>query len=347
MNRPDPGMKNLNIYNYVDRTGKILLASPVSSAEPFQGNFAVISRASGEYSLINKKGIAVFPETYNYLAPSPARGIYFYNRESGRGFGLIDTTGKVRSSVAFDNFTKINDTLFLCKNWGSVVYNLLSTNTGPLLSYSVFTKYYWKKTGQKNILVLTGENLFRNPVSLEYDIASGIFLEDGKVLATKDNLYLTVNDKSYGSKDEPSIFSYENKHFTLKFKRGMSLFRDSTNGQVYHNSTFYFAILKVSFIGTSGEYLTNLSNNLSQSGKYISVEKGGYQAASRIIDGISATQKSTAGKYPAVIYYIPIDRKLADPGNGSLYVLQANYYKQDEAVTRNTLLEILRSLNLK
>lgn len=347
MNRPDPGMRNMNIYNYVDQTGKTLLASPVIAAEPFQGNFAVISRASGEFSLINKKGMPVFPETYNYLRPSPVKGIYYYNRESGRGFGLIDTTGKIRTRVAFDNFTKINDTLFLCKDWGSVVYNLLSTNTGPLLSHSVFTKYYWKKTGQKNILVLTGENLFGNPVSLEYDVASGSFLENGKVLATKDNLYLTVNDNTSGSKEEPSVFSYENKHFSLKFTRGMSLYRDSTNGQVYHNSTFYFAIQKVSFKGTAEEYLTKLSYNLSKSGKYTSVEKDGYRAANRFIEGIAATQNSTAGMNPAVFYFIPIDRNLADPGNGDIYVLQANYYQQDEAVTRNTLLEILRSLSLK
>ena len=347
MNRPDPGMKNLNIYNYVDRTGKLLLTTPVRSAEPFQGSYAVISTDNGQYNLINKKGIPVLPETYNHLSPSPIKGIYYYNRESQRGFGLIDTSGKIRTRVAFDNFTKLNDTLFLCKDWGTSVYNLLSTNSGPMLGYSVFTKYYWEKRGLKNNLVLVGQDLFGNPVSLEYDVAAGNFLENGKVLAPKDNLYLTANDKSKKTNNDPDIFTYENKHFTLKFARGMSLFRDSTNGQVYHNSTFYFGIMKVSFRGTAQEYLTNLSNSLSQSGKYAAVEKDGYRAANRFIDGVSALQNASTGKNPAVLYYIPIDRNMADPGNGEIYVLQANYFKHDEEVTRNILLEIIRSLTLK
>lgn len=346
MNRPDPNMRNLNIYNYIDIKGKVLMAESVRSADPFQGNYAVISPASGEYALINKNGQRAFPDVYNYLGASPIKGIYYYNRESGRGFGLIDSSGKIRSKVGFDNFTRINDTLLLCKNWGSSVYNLLSTKSGPLFSFTPFTQYYWKKSGLKNILVLTGEDIFSHPISLEYDVAAGKFFENGKELPVKDNLYLAINDKSSRSKNEPDIFDYQNKHFTLKFNKGMQLFRDSTNGQVYHNSTFYFAILKVKFTGSSEEYLNNLSTNMSKSGKYASVERDGYRAGSRFINGIAATQHD-GEKNPTVFYYIPLDRKLADPGNGELYVLMANYFKRDEDVTQNTFLGIVQSLTFK
>ncbi|MBI3138338.1 MAG: WG repeat-containing protein [Sphingobacteriales bacterium] len=347
MEKPLAGSRNLDIYNYVDRAGKPLLAAPVRSAELFNGNFAVITESNGEMALINRRGQKAFPETYHYLEPSPIKGIYYYNREKGRGYGLIDTNGNTCTKVGYEYFTRLNDSVLLCKEWGTSLYNLLSIHSGALLGFTHFTNYGWRISGKKPILSLTGTSLLGERTLLEFDPATGKFLKDGKEWPVKDNYYLAVNTQNTGKTEEPGIFSYQNPHFSLKFSRGMELFRDSADGQVYRNSTFYFAIRKARFSGSADDYLDNMNEQLNARGKYARVERTSVYLGSTRATGLRAVEQKQAGSQPGVLYYIPVDRKIIDPGKGFIYLFYGNYFATDETLTNDVLSSILRSFTLK
>ncbi|MBI5370769.1 MAG: WG repeat-containing protein [Sphingobacteriales bacterium] len=347
MEKPGAGSRNPNVYNYVDRAGKLLLPAAVRLAESFHGNFAVITESNGEMALINRKGQRAFPDTYHYLELSPIKGTYYYNREKGRGYGLVDSAGTIRTKVGYEYFTRLNDSVLLCKEWGTSLYNLLSIHSGALLEYSIFTNFSWRMSGKKPILSLTGTTLFNETELLEFNPATGKFLKDGKEWPEKDNYYLAINSKNSGKTAEPGIFSYQNPHFSLKFSRGMELFRDSTDGQVYRNSTFYFAIRRIRFAGSPGEYLDKRAEQLKAQGKYAQIERTRVSLGNTDAISLMAVEQKQAGSHPAVLFYIPVDRQFADPGKDFIYLLSGNYFLADESVTRDYWLSILQSFTLK
>lgn len=346
MARPNYDTKDFRTRNYVDKKGQFLLGEPVISAEPFVRGFAVIKNKDGEFVLINRQGKQAFPEGYNYLEPSGMRGIYYYNRMDGKGYGLIDTAGKIRSKVGYVNFKKISDTVFLCKPWGTSTYTLLSVKSGDLFGGSLFTDYSWRMNGKNPVLQLSG-NRSVVPLELDYEPATGKFFKDGKELAVKDNYHLAVNSSNRISQDNNNIFSFENRHFRLKFAEGMELFKDTVGQKVYRNSTFFFSVEETDYRGSAGDYINAMETRLRSGGKYEKVEAFRLATEWGSITYLLATQKKVSDKHPAVFFYAALDEKQARPDPGKLYVFYGNYFLTDERIHRNAMTSILYSLKFK
>lgn len=348
MGRPDYNRKDFNIYNYVDKKGNFLLASSVSEAKPFHGNFAVIARRSGEIELVNRQGKSVLPDTYNYLEPSSIKGIYYFNRVSGKGYGLIDTTGKIIATGLYGqgyvNFEKINDTVFLCKPWGTRTYTLLSTRSGDLFGTTNFNGYSWRLNGKKPVLQLSISYM---GVTLEYEPSTGKFFENGKELSAKDNIHLAVNSKTPRGPEKAELFKFENTHFRLKFPEGMELYKDSADVKVFNKSTFFFAIREHSYKGSAREYLNSLQASLQSGGEFEKVEPFRLATDWGGITYLKATEKKKNGKTQAVLFYAALEKEKASPAPGKLYTFYGNYFLMDERIDEKKLTSILYSITFK
>lgn len=349
MVKPLPG-KNAYL-NYIDKTGKLLLPEPVKTAEPFNNNYAVIKGNDDEMILINNKGIKAFDQLLKYLGKSAIKGIYFYSNEPTRGFGLIDITGKRRTKPGYDNFTKLNDSVFLCKPWGSTVYTLLSIHSGELLFSSRFTQYAWISDAKKTTIRLIGTDLFQGNISLDYETPTGKFLKEGKEIPIKDNRYLTVNyiktekDKAEREKElTPGISKYENQHFSLRFPKEMELFKDTVNSTVYRDFAYFFAVEKIKF---NGDYLAALMSKFQSLGKYDNFKYELLAMKEGNIRILLFTSKKVSGEKQAQFFYAVLDKEKIKSLSNEIYLLKGNYFVMDEGTDGADFRSTLYSIKYK
>lgn len=356
MTKPLP--ENSGYYNYIDKTGKLLLSEPVKEAKAFENNYAVIKGNDDEMILINNKGIKAFDQPLKYLGNSAIKGIYFYSNEPARGFGLIDITGKRRTKPGYDNFTKLNDSVFLCKPWGSVVFMLLSIHSGEMLFSSRFSNYLWITEGKKLILRFEtkdifneGKDIFGRELSLDYEPATGKFLKDGKEIPTKDNNHLAVNfiktekDKAELEKKlKPGISKYENQHFTLRYPTEMEIFKDTINRTVYSKSTYFFSIEKFKF---SGDYLAAVMKRFQSLGKYDNFSYESLAMPEGSLRILLCKSKEEKGKTQAQFFFAVLDSEKVKAGPGEIYLLSGNYFVMDEKIYGSQFRSTLYSLKIK
>jgi hypothetical protein len=342
--------KNIG-YNYIDKSGKLLLAEPVSNAEPFTKNKAVITTKEGDKVLINNKGEIIFNQYLKYLKATDVTGIYFYSNDTERGFGLMDSTGKRRTKPGYIKFVKLNDSVFLCQPWGTSLYTLLSIHSGELIYTATFTAYYWTKVNGMPVIRLEGVDLFDKYQSLDYQPASGKFLKDGKELAAKDNYSLKPKTDAEKKKEEealkPGTIKYENNWFSLRFPKEMETYEITDEKSVYHSSTYYFSILKRKFQGSGEDYINAMLNKLQNSGEYETVNKEILMVDGQRMPQIIATQKKVAGKTQTRFFYAALDNQKTGAGEGVLFVLMGNYFVIDESIHALQARLALQSIKFK
>lgn len=333
---------NDEVYNYIDKRGNLLLNKGVNYAENFKNGFAVVG-INGQRMLINSKGRFAFEEAYNYLAASPIKGIYYYNRKDG-GFGLIDTTGKIRTKAGYDYFTKLNDSVFLCKWWGRSVYTLLSIHSGDLFDYSMFTEYSWTLKDKKYLLELFGTDILSHLQTLEYDPLTGKFLKDGKPLSNADNPYLAKKTDD----NKKGVLTYENEHFSLWFTEEMELYKDTIDKKTFRNSTFFITINKVDdFRNDAPEYISRMMEILERNGEFESIDYYNVNSSKNKLQYVKAIRKKGTGKEQAVFCYLPVNRQYANPGVDKIYVIYANYFFMHEKTHGAELRSIFDSIKFK
>jgi hypothetical protein len=324
-----PSGNSVALYNYIDKTGKLLFKESIPAAKPFIDNYAVITNNDNNMELIDKTGKNVLGNPYRYLKPTGVKGIYFYSNDTEKGFGLIDSSGKKLSKAGYINFTRLNDTLFLCKPWGTSLYTLLSTKRGEVIYSTAFQNYSWVEQNKKPILRLVGQDFFGKPTQLDFDPASGKFLRDGKELPAKDNFYLVTDEMQKEDAAELSqkrVLKYENEHFTISFPKEMELVIDSADRKVFHHSTYYFGINKTKYNGTAREYISRLAQNLRAGGKFESVDETLMGLRVGLAPMLVATVKPEAGKTQACYFYSAIE------AGGYLYMVTGSYFVQDQEI---------------
>lgn len=334
--RYKPEMKAMNAFNYVDKAGNYLLSGSVTVAKPFQDGYAVVTNKDGNMELIDTKGKKVIDQVLRYIEPSPIKGMYFYSNKTDRGYGLMDIKGNRKSEAKYVNFTKLNDTIFLCKQWGTSIYLLMSTKSGSTTS-GWFTDYYWRVENNKQVLRLYG-GLFNE--ELDFEPSTGIFRKDGKVLSGKDNFYF-VSGKVDDSKLKPGTIVYENKAFTLTFPEEMQVFKDTVDKKVFNHSTFYMAVEKIKYNGTGSEYIDRMKTSLESGGKFENVEKTLRLIGDKNVYSVIATTKEAPGKYTAKYYYVAVDT------SDGLYIIFGNYFAIDEKIDGPRLNSTINSLKFK
>jgi WG containing repeat len=338
-------------YNYIDKKGKLLLAESVQKAEPFAGNFAVITNNADEMVLIDRKGAMMFDQSLKYLSSTDIKGIYFYSNQTERGYGLIDSVGTRRTEAKYINFTKLNETVFLCKGWGTSIYHLLSIKKGELLYANQFTQYEWMAGAKNPVLRLSGQDILANDILLDYEPASGKFLKDGKEAPTKDIRFLAENYldnkelEKQKSKLKAGIVKYENAYFSLRFPEEMELFKDTVGNTTYRKSTYYFSIKDLKWTGTGDDYLNALINRMQSTNKYATFEKERINLGGEILDQLVVTSKDdrTQGR----LFFIPLSSEKTKAGANVLYVISGNYFVTDERICKPNLMSTLSSIKYK
>lgn len=350
--RGRPSNGNFAVLNYIDKSGKLLLAESVNKAQPFSNNYAVISDKNNDMFLIDNKGMKVFDQTLKYLEQSPIKGILFYSNETDRGYGLMDFSGNRRTKPGYVNFKKLNDSIFLCKPWGSSAYTLLSIKSGELLFASRFTAYNWLKEGKKSILRLTGDDLFGNVRSLDYEPATGKYLKEGKEIPANDNLYLAINyttdkDKTQQEAElKPGVVKYENQYFSLRFPKEMELFKDTVDQTTYRQSTYYFSVKRRQYTGSARDYLDALMEQLKAGNEYESVVFENLAVQNGSLPILIATKKET-GNSKGRLFYTALDSDKTGAGKGILYVLFGNYFAGNETKDGSQFRSALYSISYK
>ena len=345
-----PAANNYNIYNFINKKGELLLSKPLKSASPFQDKYAIVSYNSNEFNLLDQKGKMVFDQEFHYLEASPIRGIYYYSQDTKKGFGLIDTLGKRRTKAGYEHFTKLNATTFLCNLANTRVYQLLSIQSGELLSTSRFISYFWATENNKTFIRLEGTDLFSNYSSLDYEPSTGKFLKDGKPLADKDNFYINSAEKIAKNKKEldnaAGVVKYENASFSLRFPEEMELFKDTVNKTTYRNSTYFFSIKKHKYEGTHEDYIDALMASLKEGGKYETLEKESFYNGTHYINCLVATEKKAGdSRSQSRAFYIPLDKKLTRTSD--LYTLIVTYFVEDERIYKPKLVQTIQSIQFK
>ena len=345
------GGDNYTAYNYIDKTGKLLLPAPVKRANPFEDNYAIITNNEDDMVLINSKGVKMFDQPLKYFGNSAIKGIYFYSNEPSRGFGLMDISGNRITKPGYDNFTKLNDSVFLCKPWGSTVFTLLSIHSGEIFFFSRFTKYVWISDAKKPTIRLLGTDVIQGNISLDYETPTGKFLKEGKEIPTKDNHYLAINNiKTEKEKVEeekklkPGIVKYENKYFSIRFPKEMEVFKDTVNRTVYTSYTYFFSIEKIIF---KGDYLEAVKNRFQSLGKYdnfkyelLALEQGNLKI-------LLCSSKKVSGEKQAQFFFTVLDNGKTNSGSDEIYVLSGNYFVMDESIYGSQFRSTLYSLKIK
>lgn len=183
-------------YNYIDQAGKLLLSESAAGAEPFQEGHAVITNKGYKQELIDNKGNKNFNQTFSYIGFVDVKNHFYYSDNTSVGFGIINNKGEKIIEPKYKDFTRINDTTFMCKYLGGY-YTLVSVNSGEIIAPVSFTDHRWKKTGNKAILTLYNprDAITGQLVSIDFDPVTGKFLKDGKEIPVKENAWHVVNRK--------------------------------------------------------------------------------------------------------------------------------------------------------
>ncbi len=202
-------------YDFVNENGEFVCDAPYASAKPFKDGRAIITyenknRKSGDlqyfkYGLIKKGGREIVPAKYACLEESPLAGIYFYGNTSAsirncNGYGLLDSSGKELTRPVYSNFTRLNDTTFLCKEADKGLVNrhlILTVNGKNLLSLNL-EKYYFSIAGSDTLLMMYSQT-FDGSIWSVYNIQKGLLKEkafNGITLYKKQRLLL-IQDWQY------------------------------------------------------------------------------------------------------------------------------------------------------
>jgi hypothetical protein len=207
-------------YDFVNEKGEFICDAPYASAKPFQNGRAVIAyenknRKSGDlqfykYGLITKGGREIVSAKYACLEESPIPGIYFYGKTSASishcdGYGLLDSNGRELTLPKYANFTRLNDTTFLCKEAGkyeSLNNYLLLTTKGKELLTLKHKKKYFEIAGPDTLLILYSESVLTDGELITvYNIKTGLLKENtthGVTVFNKQRLLL-IDDWKYDS----------------------------------------------------------------------------------------------------------------------------------------------------
>jgi hypothetical protein len=206
-------------YDFVNEKGEFICDAPYPSAKPFQNGRAVIAyenknRKSGDlqfykYGLITKGGREIVSAKYACLEESPIPGIYFYGKTSASishcdGYGLLDSNGRELILPKYANFTRLNDTTFLCKEAGKESLNnyLLLTTKGKELLTLKHKKKYFEIAGPDTLLILYSESVLTGGVLVAvYNIKTGLLKENisrGVTVFNKQRLLL-IEDWEYAN----------------------------------------------------------------------------------------------------------------------------------------------------
>ncbi len=210
------GPKGYNVhYDFVNEKGEFICDAPYSSSKEFKDGRAIIAyenknRPSNsyqflKYGLIKRGGREIVSGQYACLQESPISGIYFYGKTSAsisncNGYGLLDSMGKELTRPLYKNFTRLNDTTFLCKDVGISRNLLLTTKGKELLSLKSENIEY--KIIEKDTLVLLWSKTFDGVYIISvYNTQKGVLVENatkGISFFDKQKLLL-IEDWEYAS----------------------------------------------------------------------------------------------------------------------------------------------------
>ncbi len=183
-------------YNMVNEKGAMVCKTSYASIQPFRNGHSVIaaelsSRPAGSqqfynYGLVDQSGKEVVPPKYACLSETAIPGIYFYGKKAETmrtcsGYGLLDSTGKELTQPSFKNFTRINDTVFLCKEAGKAEayskYLLLHSNGKELLKQR-FEGTEFNFCGSDTLLTLWTRGMSSDLHFSLYHIHKGVLKEN-------------------------------------------------------------------------------------------------------------------------------------------------------------------------
>ncbi len=182
---------NDNNYDFVNEKGQFICIAPYRFTTPFSNRKAIIAyqnknRELGnyqvfKYGIINREGSEIVKAQYACLQESLIPNIYFYGKTSEsfsscNGYGLLDSTGKELTQPLYKNFTRLNDTTFLCKTVARNEYLLLTTKGKELLS-SKYNDVAYNIIGSDTLLFL----ILSSELSI-YNTQKGLLKENSSYL---------------------------------------------------------------------------------------------------------------------------------------------------------------------
>lgn len=203
------GPDNSSHFDFVNEKGEYISSEPYLEIRPFRNGRAIVTKETASksmqsyrYGLITKSGKEIVPANYVCLEESPINGIYYYGAPASSGFGcsgygLMDSSGNVVSQAKYSEFTKLNDTTFLCREAGTSTqrkYLLLTTKGKELLTTKQKNKEF-AIVGTDTLLTLFSDYSADNISMSLYNIHSGILKEnstDGIFIYKKQKLVVVI-----------------------------------------------------------------------------------------------------------------------------------------------------------